>query len=107
MQFKSALPMPVHPRTIASANTGEQVDESKLEWAIALTELALLALCTARMRSDRLEGASVEGAIATALTVLLMTVLVAKAIAWSAQPVSVERATRARSRQMGQRERRP
>jgi hypothetical protein len=87
MKLGSALRTAYRSRTIVRSGASGLVDEAKLHRAIALTQLALLALCGARVGTDWIRGPrSHEGSMALALFVVLAMSLVTKAIGWAIRP---------------------
>src|SRR3974390_2693720 len=84
MNLRSALRSPFRSRAIVRSGATGRTNEPKLHRAMALTQLAVLALCAARVGIDAHRGPlSIEGSIALALVVVLAMSLVAKAIRWA------------------------
>lgn len=87
MKPMSALRSPTRPpgRTSGPA----RMSEASLDRGVVWTQLVLLALCVARMRSDLIGGPrTIEGDMATLLTIILAIALAARAVGWALGPLT-------------------
>jgi hypothetical protein len=81
MKLAPALRSPYRARSIVHASPTVRIDEAGLEAGAVLTQLALLALCTARAGADLVDRVrTIEGGVALGLAVILMSSLVARLI---------------------------
>lgn len=79
----SALRTPCHARTIVRSAATGPTDEAQLDQMMALTQLALLILCVARVCADLVRGPlTFEGHIALAVVVVLAMLLIDRATEW-------------------------
>lgn len=71
MKPPTPLRVPFRARSVVRASADGDVDEPRLRQAVVWTKLVLMALCAARVQTDRLHGlATLEGRVALALLVV-------------------------------------